>query len=92
MMKANMPNFLKITHIGKGKEEGDWVKVKVRINPYNIHCYMEAFITKYEGKDVKKMIAIFVSNDVFYVDMTIEEADKMMEDIDRTITFNDEEL
>lgn len=87
-----MPNFLKIKHIAKGKEEGDWVSVDVRINPYNIHCYMERFILKYNGEDIKKVTAIFVANDIFFVDMTIEEADKMMEDIDKAITFNDDEL
>lgn len=88
-MTANMPNFLKIESIAKGKKEGEWVIVKVRVNPYNIHCYMEFFITNYKGQDIKKIVALFVSNEVFYVDMTIEEADQMMEDIDRTITFNE---
>lgn len=92
MIEAKMPNFLKINHIGGGKEKGEWAIVKVRINPYNIYCYMEIFIQNYNGQEIKKVVALHVANDIFIVDMTIEEADKMMEDIDRSLTFNEDEL
>ncbi len=88
-MKADQPNFLFITHISKGRKEGEWQSAKTRINPFHITSYTETFLLNYEGHEFKKMVGIFVSSQVFIVDMTIEEVDKMMSEIDRSLTFEE---
>lgn len=88
-IKASLPNFVKITTISGGKEKGDWVETKARINPYHITSYFETFVTNYKGEDVKKCVGFYVGSYPFVVDMTIEEADEMIENIDRSLSFKE---
>ncbi len=89
IMKAELPNFVKIVCISKGKEEGEWISFNSRINPYHITSYYEAFILSYKGEAVKKVVVFTVGGNSFSVDMTVEEADKMMDDIDRSLSFKE---
>lgn len=88
-MKAQLPNFVNVVSIGKGKKEGEWVEIKSRINPYHITCYNESFVQNYKGEEIKKVVAFNISGLSYYVDMTIEEADKMMGKIDRSLSFKE---
>jgi len=89
-MKAELPNWLMVTHVAKGKQEGEWALAKARLNPYQISSYVEIFLTNYMGEEVKKMILIYCGGAAYCVDMTIEEADEMMSNVDRSMSFNEE--
>lgn len=89
IIKASLPNFVKLTTISVGKEKGEWVETQARINPYHITSYFETFLTNYKGEDVKKCIGFYVGSNPFVIDMTIDEADEMIENIDRGLSFKE---
>lgn len=89
MIKADQPNFVKIVGIGQGKEKGDWCDVQIRFNPYYVTSYHEAFVDNYKGEDMKKIVVFHVGSASYFIEMTIEEANSMMEDIDRSLSFKE---
>ncbi len=92
MLKAELPNFLMITTIGKGKEELDYIDIKTRINPYHITSYCEGFLDNYKGDSTRKVTIMYVSGVQYWVDMSIEDVDEMMRNIDRSLSFNENNL
>lgn len=85
--KADLPSFVKVKNIGPGRDKGEWVEVEARFNPFYVTSYYERFLENYKGEELKKVICFIVASAAYYVDMTIEEADKMMEDIDRGLSY-----
>jgi hypothetical protein len=88
--KIDQPSYVKITAISKGIKEEDFVFFKARFNPYNVASYYETFFQKNQGQDIKKVVCFVVSGVSFCVDMTIEEADEMMENIDRSLSIKED--
>lgn len=84
LAKMELPAFLMLNHISRGKNEGEYVSVRARINPVHITSYVETF-----NMEDKKMVAIFVAGQTYIVDMTIEEVDAMMENIDRGVSIRE---
>lgn len=79
--KMEYPAFIKTTCIVTVKDESDHKKIKVRINPAAVTSYVESFYKK--GEDVIMCSVIYCGGTSYLVDMTIDEMDKMMEEIDR---------
>lgn len=88
-VKANLPNFVNIISVSRGRNEGEWVELNARINPYHITSYHEVFLKDYKGSDLKKVTCFYVAGNSYCVDMTIEEADQMIQDIDRSLYFKE---
>jgi len=80
-----------ITHISPGKGGVGHFLAKTRVNPYHITSYIDAVIPNYNGKEDYIGTAIFCGGQAYIVDMTIEEVDKMMDSIDRSLSFDDNE-
>jgi hypothetical protein len=83
IIKAELPNFVQVTGLMKGVEIDKYIEFKVRINPYHINSYHEA------TAGTKNIVVFNVSGLSYLVNMTIEEADKMMQEIDRSLSFNE---
>lgn len=88
--KVEMPNFLKLPAFAQGRD-GRFFEVKARLNPSSIYSYTEGFMDDDGGLSTKPVTIIYCAGNKFWVDMTIDEVDRMMEEIDRGLTINDRE-
>lgn len=76
--KIEGAKFIHVISIAKTSED-NYIEVKTRIDPFSITSY-------YEGTANGYPVTIICSTGMtFFVKMTIDEADKMMNDIDRTM-------
>jgi hypothetical protein len=89
MSKIEYPSFINVTIKMKGRNEGDaHVWGRARINPIAISSYYEAF--EDEGNETTaRVTAIIVYGNLFVVNMTIEEVDEMMQNIERGFSINE---
>lgn len=87
--KISMPEFLKIPIVMRTKtdseinlgEKQEYVKGEARINPTLISSYS---LVKYgEGEDSRSATCVYVSGISYFVDMEINEFDKIIGNLDR---------
>jgi len=92
VLKTEMPNFIHINVIVSiSDKENERARIKARLNPLSINSYAEGIIRNFEGIENYPVVQFFVSGHLFQADMTIDEADKMFEEIERGMSFNESE-
>ncbi len=83
-IKMEYPNFIKVKMFVKDKDDKDMLG-ELRINPVCISSYYEGF----HGDTDKRVTVIYVAGNRYLLDMTIEEVDEMMENIDRGMSIKE---
>jgi len=81
--KMDLPAFVKIKIHAKGNDKE--YLLKARINPFHISSYWESAI-KVQNEDVP-ITCVIVGSERYNVDMTIEEFDEMIKNIDRGLSI-----
>jgi hypothetical protein len=85
-IKARFAGFLKLNGI-ISFGEGKYVSTRFRLNPNAITSY---YATEFipTGEDPKQMVTVYCGHP-YMVDMSLEEFDKCMEEIERGISFEE---
>lgn len=85
--KLEYPNFIKVNSYVKTSNPDDgYLLVKTRINPMSITSYFSMLLSL-DGVN-KDITGMHVGGSVYYIDMTIEQVDNMMDAIDRTLSIS----
>lgn len=91
--KMEMPNFIKIPILLLKKEpnknlgeKDEYITIELRVNPFNISSYYSMTI----GVDAIPAIALTVGGHTFYVDMLVDEFDKLISESDRAVKIKTE--
>lgn len=83
--------FIKLTSIVFSKEEDKNIKVKVRISPIHITSYVESVHFNSESLEYEPCTFVYCGGVGYNIDMKISEVDEMMDNIERSMIFNESE-
>jgi len=93
--KVTLPKLIKVPVVIKdGRNENltgeaKWVVVEARITPAFVTSYLPGVYT--QDGETHTVTCVYVYGTAYYVNMTIEEFDKIMDKADRTYDLNFDE-